>query len=147
LHAEPIVEIAGFSYYTRMTPTEIRALVIDDNQDVRDSMVMVLELMGCYAMALSSAEEALPFLTEEQPIDAPIHIAFVDVSLLGMSGYELARIVRSKHVPRKAMLIAMTGWGAERDRERALSEGFDAHVVKPLDMTRLRSLLDAVRPR
>lgn len=130
-----------------MQPTDIRALVIDDNQDVRDSMVMVLELMGCSARALPTAEESLPLLAHEQPRDHPIHIAFVDVSLPGMSGYELARFVRAAAVPRRAMLVAMTGWGTERDRERALDEGFDAHVVKPLDMERLRSLLDAVRVR
>jgi len=129
-----------------MSDIEIRALVVDDNQDVRESLVMVLELLGCQAQAFASAEEVLPLLTEAQPLDARIHIAFVDVSLLGMSGYELARLVRARHVPRKAMLVAMTGWAAERDRDRALAEGFDAHVVKPLDMVRLRSLLDAVRP-
>lgn len=132
-----------------MTST-LNAIVVDDNQDVRDSMVMVLELLGCRASAMETAEEALTLLTAS---DTPaVHVAFVDVSLPGMSGFELATQLRASVRARRTralttLLVAMTGWGTDADRERALDAGFDAHVVKPLNMTSLQALLDAARAR
>ncbi|MBL0938107.1 MAG: response regulator [Gemmatimonadaceae bacterium] len=134
-----------------MQPATVHAIVVDDNQDVRDSMVMVLELMGCTARALETAEEALVLLTNPESRPS-VGVAFIDVSLPGMSGFELATALRASARERRSgpistLLVAMTGWGTEADRERALDAGFDTHVVKPLDMNALQALLDAARSR
>lgn len=123
----------------------LRTLVVDDNADIRDSLVTLLQLLGCEAVAVARGDDALALLLAHDA-ETPVHLAFVDVSMPGMSGYELARAYR-RASPReaRAILVAITGWGAMKDRERALSEGFDLHLVKPVDMTQLRLLLDAVR--
>lgn len=131
-----------------MTPSILSVLVVDDNQDVRDSMVMVLELLGCQARAVETAEEALSVLGRGD--GRPVNLAFVDVSLPGMSGFDLAKTLRPPgsaplSMASSAMLVAMTGWGSDDDRDRAIDAGFDEHVVKPLDMTRLQALLEAAQ--
>jgi CheY-like chemotaxis protein len=123
----------------------LRTMVVDDNADVRDSLVTLLQLLGCEAVAVARGDDALALLLEHD-VETPIHLAFVDVSMPGMSGYDLASAYRrSSARAARAMLVAITGWGTMQDRERALSEGFDLHLVKPVDMTQLRLLLDAVR--
>jgi CheY-like chemotaxis protein len=123
----------------------LRTMVVDDNEDVRDSLVTLLQLLGCEAVAVARGDDALALLLAHDA-ETPIHLAFVDVSMPGMSGYDLAGAYRRSgaHAVR-AMLVAITGWSTIKDRERALSEGFDLHLVKPVDMTQLRLLLDAVR--
>lgn len=117
-------------------------MVVDDNRDVRDSMLLLLEVMGWSAHGFATAEAALKALVDG---NEPAHyaIAFVDVSLPGMSGLELATCIREKAVEsaRRPILVAMTGWGSADDRAEALAAGFDEHVVKPLDVPGLERLL------
>lgn len=131
-----------------MVGGSIRTLVVDDDADIRDSLVVLLQLLGCESSAVECGEDALRILTDAVPDAQQVHVAFVDVSMPGMSGYDLASAYRrsSPHaIP--TMLVATTGWGTEKDRERALREGFDIHLVKPLDMAQLHLVLAAVRSR
>jgi CheY-like chemotaxis protein len=123
----------------------LRTLVVDDDADIRDSLVTLLELLGCESSSVGRGEDALRVLVEGT---AEVHVAFVDVSMPGMNGYDLARAYR-RAAPHKihTTLVATTGWGTEKDRDRALREGFDIHLVKPVDMAQLRLVLDAVRSR
>lgn len=116
----------------------MRVLVVDDNRDILESLSMVIELLGHEVELADNGEAALESLRTRPP-----HLALIDVSLPTMSGYEVAR--RARHAtPTSSFtrLIAMTGWGRDEDRARALDAGFDAHVLKPLDLQRLRELLD-----
>jgi CheY-like chemotaxis protein len=68
-------------------------------------------------------------------------VALIDVGLPGMDGYELARAARSRPETRDIRLIAITGYGQAKDRQKAVDAGFDLHLAKPVDPAALRELL------
>ncbi|MDI3380483.1 ATP-binding protein [Xenophilus aerolatus] len=101
-------------------------LVVDDNRDAADALASWLELEGHRVRTAYSAEEALAALAE-----APADGAVVDIGLPGMSGHALATQLRSHAVTAGMALIALTGYGREADRRKALEAGFDDHFAKP----------------
>jgi len=114
-----------------------RCLVIEDHEDAAESMALLLRLAGHEAeVALDAAaglEKARTFLPE---------VVLCDIGLPGsMDGYGLARAFRADAELRPAFLIALTGYGQEEDRRRALEAGFDAHLTKPADLDALLGLL------
>ena len=121
-----------------MSVTPRRILLVDDNADLLESLAMVLRHLNQEVEAVSTGEQALRRLQEWQP-----HLSLIDVGMPGMSGYEVAQRARTNLWGSRLVLIAMTGWGRDEDRARALAAGFDQHVVKPIDLAQLRSLLDA----
>ena len=72
-------------------------------------------------------------------LHAPPEIVLVDIGLPGLDGYEVARRLRSTHP--EILLVAVTGYGLDEDREHALAAGFDVHLVKPLDLAALQAVL------
>ncbi|MES2978395.1 MAG: ATP-binding protein [Pseudomonadota bacterium] len=113
-------------------PVALRLLLIEDNEDARRMLCELLELDGHEVFQASTATEGIKLATEHQP-----DVAVIDIGLAEMTGYEVARRLRSE--PRCAYmgLIAMTGYGQEEDRKTALAAGFDRHVVKPADVEAL----------
>ena len=114
-------------------------LVVEDNADARETLQMVLTLMGhqveVAADGVSGLEKALALAPD---------VALVDLGLPGLDGYEVARRLRASG-GNDVFLVAVTGYGAREDRERALAAGFDAHVTKPLDAARLEEILASAR--
>jgi signal transduction histidine kinase/CheY-like chemotaxis protein len=119
-------------------PTQVRVLVVDDNEDAAETLAMTLELHGCDVRTAATAGRALEML----PGFAPA-VALLDIGLPDMNGYELARRVRQLPSGAGMTLIATTGWGQQKDRERAFAAGFDRHLTKPIDFDLLRSYLPA----
>ncbi len=120
----------------------LRVLVVDDHIDLVDSLATVIEHFGHQAQTAATGEQALAQMEAWCP-----DLVLVDVGLPDMTGYEVARQARL-HLWGQAMtLIAMTGWGGIEDEKRSLAVGFDQHILKPLDLDRLRALLDSVRAR
>jgi PAS domain S-box-containing protein len=117
-------------------PAQMRVLVVDDNEDAAETLAMTLELHGCDVKTASTAARALDIL----PGFAPA-VALLDIGLPDMNGYELARRVRQLPAGAAMTLIATTGWGQQKDRERAFAAGFDHHLTKPIDLDQLRSYL------
>jgi CheY-like chemotaxis protein len=113
-----------------------RVLVVDDNRDAADSLTMILEALGAEVRVAYAGREALDTLTH---YDAGVVV--LDIGMPGMDGYELAQQIRARDQGRRRLLIALTGWGQEADRIRALQAGFDHHIVKPAEISRLRTLL------
>lgn len=111
-----------------------RFLVIEDEEDVRESMRLVLALEGHEAQTASSGAEGLRKLEEEQ-----LHpdVVLIDIRMPGMNGYEVAQRVRN--LPQGVMLklIAVTAYGSAKERARALAAGFDAHLTKPCTYSEL----------
>ncbi|MFL6660760.1 MAG: ATP-binding protein [Rhizobacter sp.] len=116
-----------------------RILVVDDNADAVDALSELLRLEGHEVRAAGSAEDAIALLDEFQP-----QIALLDIGLPRMDGYELARVLRADPRVRSARLIALTGYGREPDRRRALDAGFDEHMVKPVNIEVLLAHLKAL---
>jgi CheY-like chemotaxis protein len=118
--------------------TQLRVLVVDDNEDAAETLAMTLELHGCEVRTTATAARALEML----PGFAPA-VALLDIGLPDMNGYELARRVRQLPAGAGAdvKLIATTGWGQQKDRERAFAAGFDHHLTKPIDFDLLQSYL------
>ena len=109
-------------------------LVVDDLRAITVTVGRLLEKMGHRVRTASSGAEALTLIGESVP-----QIVFSDISMPEMTGYELARHIRDT-VGEEITLVAMTGFGMQADRERALSTGFNHHMVKPPDARVLRRL-------
>ena len=117
-------------------PSHLRLMVVDDNQDAAQTLAMALELFGCEVGVAHTAAEALELAARFGP-----QVALLDIGLPDMNGYELARRLRATVQGRGMTLIATTGWGQEKDRQRAFDAGFDHHLTKPIDVGHVRALL------
>ena len=113
-----------------------RILVVDDNADAADMMRTFLEIHGHQVRVAYDGVSALASVPEFKP-----EIGLFDIGLPGMNGYELARRVRDNPDSSAMYLIAVTGWGQEEDRQRARSNGFDAHLTKPADPDAIEQLI------
>ena len=115
-----------------------RVLVVDDNQDAAELLSESLQLLGYITRVAHDGPSALHAAKLFHP-----DIALLDIGLPVMDGYELARQLRQQDSEsgRRLRLIAVTGYGQETDRQRAREAGFDEHLVKPVDLTRLAALL------
>jgi CheY-like chemotaxis protein len=113
-----------------------RILVVDDNADAAESLTALLQVYGHDARLVHDGLAALELVPSFLP-----DVIFLDIGMPGMDGYEVARRVRRMPEGERALLIAVTGFGAEDDRRRSQEAGFDHHVTKPLDPRRLPGLL------
>lgn len=110
-------------------------LVVDDNRDAADSTAMLLRLSNYVVHVEYSGEAALDTARGVRP-----DVVLLDVGLPLLDGYEIARRLRAQPETRNVRLIAVTGFGAPEDMTRAREAGFDAHLLKPVDL----GLLDAL---
>ncbi|MEO8856032.1 MAG: response regulator [Burkholderiaceae bacterium] len=117
-----------------------QVLVVDDNQDSADSMSELLGLLGFATAVAYDGIEGLARVRELRP-----RVAILDLGMPGMSGLELARHVRCEDWGRDMLLIALSGWGREHDRQQSASAGFDHHFVKPVDLDALAHVIAAPR--
>jgi signal transduction histidine kinase len=114
-------------------------LIVDDNVDAAQTLAMVLEALGHRVMVEHSPRVALDRARTENP-----DVCLFDIGLPEIDGNELARLIRAQSETAAATLIAVTGYGQDRDRTNSLAAGFDEHMVKPLDIDRLVAVLAAV---
>ena len=117
-------------------PGALRILVVDDNVDAATMLAMVLEAAGHGVLVEHTPERALRRAREAAP-----QVCLLDIGLPGMDGTELARRLRAQPETAGAVLVAVTGYGQDSDRDRALEAGFDHHLVKPIDTAGLEALL------
>ncbi|WP_326535271.1 hybrid sensor histidine kinase/response regulator [Pseudorhodoferax sp.] len=115
----------------------LTALVVDDNRDAADSLAEFLQALGLDTGVAYSGAQALELLPSLRP-----DLAILDIGMPGMDGYELARRLRQLPEGGRTLLVALTGWGQQRDREATAAAGFDHHLVKPLDPDALLPILD-----
>ncbi|HEX4794580.1 MAG TPA: ATP-binding protein [Humisphaera sp.] len=116
-----------------------RILVVDDNRDAARSMAVLLKLAGHETQIATDGEEALAGVQSFAP-DAVL----LDIGLPKLNGYDACRAIRQMQWPAQPIIIALTGWGQEEDRRRSTEAGFDAHVVKPVELPDLLKLLETL---
>ncbi len=112
-----------------------RVLVVEDQAPLRIVLSKLLEKMGHRVEGAGGGEEALQRFDQFKP-----EVVFSDISMPGMSGYELVRQLRARHDTAGVYIVAMTGYGQSTDRQTALEAGFDEHMVKPADIAQLERL-------
>ncbi len=124
------------------TPLQRRVLVADDNADSADSLAMYLELKGSEVQTAYDGEQALAEAERFRP-----SVMLLDLGMPRLNGYELCRRIRALPWGKGVFIVAMTGWGQDEDRRRTTEAGFDAHLVKPIDLPALMQLLaDRLEP-
>jgi CheY-like chemotaxis protein len=106
-----------------------RVLVVDDNRDAADMLALALQQAGYEVEVAYDGPAALA-----RAAAAPPQCAVVDIGLPVMDGWELAARLRASQPPNALRLVAVTGYGQEGDREKSRRAGFDAHLVKPLEL-------------
>ena len=117
-------------------PNRLRVLVADDDRDTADSSAVLLRSTGHEVRCAYSGAEALIAAASFHP-----QVAFLDIAMPAMNGYEVARRIRAAAWGREMVLVAVTGWGRPADKQLASDSGFDHHLVKPFDFESLKALL------
>ncbi len=111
-------------------------VVVEDNDDSREMLALWLRSRGHVVIPCADGESGLEAILERRP-----DVAIVDIGLPGLDGYGVARAVRERWEGPPLRLVAVTGYGREEDRRRVMEAGFDAHLVKPVEVEVLEQLL------
>jgi len=114
----------------------LRVLVVDDNRDSAEMLALLVQMQGHDTDRAFDGLGALEAVERFRP-----DVVLLDVGLPGMSGYEVAREIRRRPHLGTPRIVAITGWGQQEDRERALASGCDHHMTKPADPAALERLL------
>jgi PAS domain S-box-containing protein len=120
----------------------LRVVVIDDNRDSADSLAMLLQLKGHDVRIAYHGKEGIDVVRHFPP-----DLVLLDLALPDVDGFAVLRTLRSLRLLGGAMVVAMTGFGQESDKERSAQAGFEAHLVKPVNFTELDALLDTLAQR
>ena len=115
-----------------------RVLVVDDNVDSAQTLGLLLRRMGHEVELAHDGREALSAAARERP-----QVVILDLGLPEVDGYGVADRLRRDVDLKDVRLIALTGFGTERDRDRSRAAGFDRHLVKPVDLDALRRALES----
>ena len=121
------------------SPTR-RVLVVDDNRDAAESLALLLQLDGHVVEATFDPRRALELAPAFQP-----EVVLLDIGMPGMDGFEVAHRLRAAPELDGIVLVALTGYGRAEDRDMTAAAGFDAHLVKPVDLGALAQVLAASR--
>jgi len=113
-----------------------RIVVVEDIDDARKMLVALLEADNYQVFSAADGEAGLAMILRERP-----DLAIVDIGLPKLDGYEVARRVRQQITASELRLVALTGYGQDSDHENVMNAGFDTHLVKPLNHTRLEKIL------
>jgi CheY-like chemotaxis protein len=120
------------------TSGQLQVMVVDDNTDAAESLGVLLDIEGHAAHIAHTGAEALQ-IAQEHPLD----VVFLDIGLPDMSGYDVARRLRMLPGLQQTLLVALTGWGTQDDRQRTREAGFDRHLTKPAELPAVEELLRA----
>ena len=121
---------------TRAPPTPRRILVADDNRDAADSLAVLLRLAGHDVSVVNDGLEALEKANAVRP-----EVIFMDIGMPKLNGYDTARRIREQPWGKRIHLVALTGWGQEEDKRRAMESGFQHHLMKPVEFAALERVL------
>ena len=114
-----------------------RFLIVDDNRDAADSLTEIVRLLGCKVKIAYDGANALAVAQEFEP-----QAVLVDLGMPDMDGFEVAARLRRLPFASRMLIAAVTGYGNEDDRERTRAAGFDAHLVKPVELPVLQAFVE-----
>lgn len=114
----------------------LRILVVDDNRAAATMLSMVVKMLGNEVRTASDGQEAVEMAPKFLP-----DVIMMDIGMPKMNGYEAAEHIRQQPWGEKMMLVALTGWGQEKDKQQAREAGFDHHLVKPAEPSEIKRLL------
>ena len=117
-----------------------RIVLVEDQNDSREMLRMLLESLDHIVIDAADGAAAVDLIERERP-DA----ALIDIGLPVMTGYEVAQRIRSRKDLSGVTLIALTGYGAPSDIKAAREAGFDAHLIKPAEISRIQEVLAHVK--
>jgi two-component system CheB/CheR fusion protein len=118
-----------------------RVVVVDDQEDSREMLRMLLESRDHLVFDASDGPSALALIERERP-----DVAFIDIGLPAMNGYEIAQQIRRHAHLADVRLVALTGYGAPSDISAARAAGFDEHIVKPANLGQIEAILAHAKP-
>jgi len=124
------------------TATGLRVLVVDDNQDGADMLALSLSILGHEVLTVYDPLEVEAVAANFRP-----ELAFLDVGMPRLNGYDLAARLRRHDWCRDTYLVALTGWGQDTDRRRSAESGFNEHLVKPIDLDTIVAMCNAAQAR
>ncbi len=133
---EAIEELSQVTLGDPQIRSSRRILVVDDNEDSANSLAVFLQLLGNETHTAFDGMEALEKAASLHP-----DVVLLDIGMPRLNGYEVARKIRAQPWGEQVTLVAVTGWGQDEDRQRALQAGFDCHMVKPIDPESLTTTL------
>ncbi|MEO8191660.1 MAG: response regulator [Acidobacteriota bacterium] len=116
----------------------MRVLVVEDDLDAREGLKNLLEMWGHAVDVAGNGKDGI-----EQAILHRPRVALIDIGLPELDGYQVASRIREALGSTDIFLVAITGYADARERAHALENGFDAHVAKPIDFSKLSSILEA----
>jgi PAS domain S-box-containing protein len=116
--------------------TARRILVVDDNADTASSLAMLLKLIGNETYTANDGLEAVEAAEKHRP-----DVVLLDIGLPKLNGYDACRRIREQPFGKNMLIVALTGWNQEQDRRRSKDEGFDSHLVKPVNLADLQKIL------
>jgi CheY-like chemotaxis protein len=114
----------------------LRVLIVDDNFDSASTLALFLEISGHQVRVAHDGREAIVAADEFRP-----DVVLMDIGLPGLNGHEAGRAIRSQPWAAQLVLIAISGWGQDVDKQRSREAGFHHHLVKPVDHGMLVQLL------
>jgi CheY-like chemotaxis protein len=124
-------------------PTEAepkqRILVVDDNRDSANSMALMLKLLGNEVRTANDGVQAVELAESFRP-----EVVLMDVGMPQLNGYEATRRIKKHQWGKKLIIVALTGWGQDRDRLESQAAGCDGHLVKPVTLDSLQKLLTEI---
>ena len=118
----------------------LRVLVVDDNEDLARGLAKLLEIHGHHVRVAYDGPSGVDQAKEWHP-----EIVLLDIGLPGMDGFQVASLLRQNEGTRNAVIIAISGYGQEEDRNRSKQAGFDHHLVKPINSDELAKMMASPR--
>ncbi len=120
------------------TPPGPLIMIVDDNRDAANSLAEILRLMDCQVKVAYDGPAALELVRKQLP-----QVLVLDIGMPDMNGYEVLAALRAMPGGGQVTVAALTGYGTDEDKSRALTAGFDAHLTKPLDFAALQDFLQS----
>lgn len=117
-------------------PRACRILVVDDNEDSAESLSTLLAMRGHTTTTAHDGPEAIEEAERFRP-----ELVLLDIGLPRMNGLEVCRRIREQAWGKTMIIVALTGWGQEEDRAKSKEAGFDHHLVKPVQIRELTTLM------